>query len=102
MADRLFADGLTPEPFDEMLVNEYLPGQGIALRRDYAPFGRTVTSLSLLSPCVMEFRHPGTGRRERVLLDRRSLLVLRTEVWHGIPLVRARRIFITFRVPASR
>ena len=39
------------------LVNEYLPGQGIALHLDYQPFDRTVASLSLLSPCVMEFRH---------------------------------------------
>src|SRR5436309_9848728 len=24
LADRLYADGVTPEPFDQMLVNEYL------------------------------------------------------------------------------
>ena len=58
LADRLFADGITDRPFDHMLVNEYLPGQGIAPHRDYAPFGRTVVSLSLLSACVMDFRHP--------------------------------------------
>src|SRR3954464_15045976 len=76
LADRLFADGVTAEPFDQMLVNEYQPGQGIAPHRDYAPFGRTVASLSLLSSCVMDFRRAATGRRERLLLESRSLLVL--------------------------
>ena len=75
-----------------MLVNEYLPGQGIALHRDYEPFGRTVVSLSLLSPCVMDFRHRPTGRRERLLLEPRSLLVLSDEArydWeHGIAAAR--------------
>src|SRR5947209_1127658 len=76
LADGLFEHGVTAEPFDQMLVNEYLPGQGIAPHRDYAPYGRTVASLSLLSPCVMDFRHPPTGRLERLLLLPRSLLVL--------------------------
>src|SRR3954449_12142987 len=79
LADRLLADGLTPRPFDELLVNEYLPGQGIAFHRDYLPFGGTVASLSLLAPCVMDFRQRTTGRRERLLLERRSLLVLSGE-----------------------
>src|SRR4051794_33384377 len=48
LADRLFADRITDTPFDQMLVNEYEPGQGIAMHRDYEPYGRTVVSLSLL------------------------------------------------------
>jgi alkylated DNA repair dioxygenase AlkB len=99
-----------------MLVNEYLPGQGIALHRDYAPYGRTVASLSLLSPCVMDFRHPPTGRRERLLLLPRSLLVLsdaartdwehgiaprKRDAWHGQPVDRRRRLSVTFRVLAA-
>ncbi len=112
LADRLFADGFTDRPFDEMLVNEYLPGQGIAPHRDYAPFGRTVVSLSLLSPCVMDFRQRATGRAERLLLERGSLLVLsgearygwehgiaprKKDAWHGLPVVRSRRLSVTFR-----
>jgi alkylated DNA repair dioxygenase AlkB len=99
-------------PFDHVLVNEYLPGQGIAPHRDYAPFGRVVASLSLLSPCVMDFRHAPTGRRERLLLEPRSLQVMAEEalyhwehgiaprkrdVWHGLPVVRGRRLSVTFR-----
>lgn len=112
LAERLFADGVTDTPFDQMLVNEYLPGQGISPHRDYAPFGRTVVSLSLLAPCVMDFRHPATGRKERLLLEPRSLLVLsdaaryawehgiaprRTDEWRGIRLKRSRRLSVTFR-----
>ena len=108
----MFADGVTDVPFDQILVNEYLPGQGISPHRDYAPFGRTVVSLSLLSPCVMDFRHPPTGRRERLLLEPRSLLVLADEAryewehgiaprkrdaWHGLPVGRSRRLSVTFR-----
>jgi alkylated DNA repair dioxygenase AlkB len=116
LADRLFDDGLIPEPFDQMLVNEYLPGQGIARHRDYAPYGRTVASLSLLSPCVMDFHQPATGRRERLLLEPRSLLILsdtarfawqhgiaprKTDVWHGLPIRRGRRVSVTFRFVAE-
>jgi len=115
LADRLFADGVTDVPFDHMLVNEYLAGQGIAAHRDYAPFGRTVVSLSLLSACVMDFRHPATGRKERLLLEPRSLLVLsdqaryewehgiaprKTDSWHGQRVARGRRLSATFRFRA--
>lgn len=112
LADRMLADGVTDRPFDQMLVNEYAPGQGISPHRDYAPFGRTVVSLSLLSPCVMDFRHVATGRKESLLLEPRSLLVLSDEarydwehgiaprkrdVWQGVRWDRGRRVSVTFR-----
>ena len=112
LAARMFEDGVTDRPFDQMLVNEYLPGQGISSHRDYAPFGRTVVSLSLLSPCVMDFRHGQTGRKESLLLERRSLVVLSDEaryewehgiaarkrdVWQGMRFDRGRRLSVTFR-----
>src|SRR3954451_282592 len=64
LVDRFYAEGISERPFDQMLVNEYFPGQGIALHKDYEPFDRTVVSLSLLSACVMEFHHVASGRRE--------------------------------------
>jgi alkylated DNA repair dioxygenase AlkB len=112
LAQQMLKDGLTSEPFDHMLVNEYLPGQGIALHRDYEPFGRTIASLSLLSPVVMDFRHIVSGRKEHLLLEPRSLLVLsdaaryewehgiaprKTDIWHDIRIERRRRISVTFR-----
>lgn len=112
LADRLHADGTTPQSFDQMLVNEYQPGQGIALHRDYAPYGRFVVSISLLTPCVMDFREVRTSRRERLLREPRSVLVLADEAryewehgiaprkrdeWHGLPVPRERRLSVTFR-----
>lgn len=112
LAARLLADGVTDTPFDQMLVNEYLPGQGIAPHRDYLPYGRTVVSLSLLSPCVMDFHHPPTGRKARLLLEPRSLLVLsdgarygwehgiaprKKDLWRGARVDRGRRLSVTFR-----
>jgi alkylated DNA repair dioxygenase AlkB len=108
----MLTDGVTDVPFDQMLVNEYRPGQGISAHRDYAPFGRTVVSLSLLSQCVMDLRHPPTGRQERLLLEPRSLLMLADEAryewehgiaprkrdhWRGLMVERTRRLSVTFR-----
>ena len=112
LADQICASGHTPHPFDQMLVNEYLPGQGIAMHSDYAPFDRTVASVSLLSPCVMDFDHPASASRHSLLLEPRSLLVMTDEAryewrhgiarrkrdrWQGSPLLRRRRISVTFR-----
>jgi alkylated DNA repair dioxygenase AlkB len=113
LAQRLDELKLIDRPFDQMLVNEYVPGQGIALHRDYEPFDRTVVSLSLLAPCVMEFRHVASGRKETLLLERRSLVALSDEAryewehgiarrkndrWQGRTIPRARRLSVTFRV----
>ena len=95
-----------------MLVNEYLLGQGIALHRDYEPFDRVVASLSLLSPCVMQFRNADSGKTESLLLEQRSLLILcdearyswehgiarrKNDFWKGIRVQRQRRLSVTFR-----
>lgn len=112
LLDRLQMHVTAGVRFDQMLVNEYEPGQGIAMHQDYRPFACTVVSLSLLAPCVMEFREPVATRREALLLERRSLLVLSDEArydwqhgiarrkndrWKGMVVHRARRISITFR-----
>lgn len=100
------------EGFDQMLVNEYLPGQGIALHRDYDPFDRIVVSISLLSSCVMDFRRVKDDHRDSLLLEPLSLLVLSDEAryewehgiarrkndrWNGMVIPRSRRLSVTFR-----
>jgi hypothetical protein len=112
LAVRMLDEGHTERPFDHMLINEYLPGQGIALHRDHQPFGRTVVSLSLISPCVMDFRDSKGSERQALLLEQRSLLVLSADAryrwqhgiarrkndrWHGVTIPRGRRLSITFR-----
>jgi alkylated DNA repair dioxygenase AlkB len=112
-AERLAAAGLFAAPPDQVIVNEYLPGQGIAAHVDRPDcFGDTVAGLSLGAACLMRFGHPATGAVADLLLEPRSLFVLRGEAryrWrHGIAarrsdmvggrrLPRGRRVSITFR-----
>lgn len=112
LSERMLAVGITLRPFDQLLVNEYLPGQGISLHRDYETFDDTVVSLSLLSPCVMDFSRVADGSKESLLLERRSLLVLsgparhewqhgiagrKNDIWQGVKIPRERRLSVTFR-----
>ena len=112
LAGRMLQECLTTRAFDQMLVNEYFPGQGIAMHLDYEPYDRTVVSLSLLAPCIMDFRHLETGEQHSLLLEPRSLLVLsddaryqwqhgiarrKNDRWHGVVIPRVRRLSITFR-----
>ena len=113
LAGRLRAAGHTPRDLDQLIVNEYVPGQGIAPHVDCAPcFADTVVALSLGSSCVMTFsRRDGSDPVER-LLEPGSLLVMRDEAryeWrHAIParktdvhegrrLARGRRVSLTYR-----
>ena len=98
---------------DQAIVNEYLPGQGISAHIDCVPcFADTIASLSLGSPCIMEFSNPKTGEKKPFVLENRSLIVLsgpaRYEWQHAIPArksdiiggvktERARRVSLTFR-----
>lgn len=90
LAERLLHEGITPARSDQLIVNEYLPGQGIASHIDCEPcFGGVVCSLSLGSACTMVFTHATNGRQEQIRLASRSLLVLSGEAryeWrHAIP-----------------
>lgn len=96
---------------NQIIVNEYLPGQGIAPHIDCVPcFGATVASLSLGSACLMDFSKGGV--KKSLLLQPCSLLVLsgaaRYEWTHaiaprqsdkvnGMTWPRGRRISLTFR-----
>jgi alkylated DNA repair dioxygenase AlkB len=112
-ASRLHRDGLIAADPDQVIINEYFPGQGIASHIDCEPcFGESITSLSLGSPCVMNFTHARTKRHVPILLERGSLVVMdgeaRHEWKHGIlprkaddfggqHIERGRRLSMTFR-----
>ena len=101
---------------DQVIANEYLPGQGISAHVDCVPcFGEEIASLSLLSSCEMVFRHEGQVRALR--LAPRSLLLLagpaRYNWRHEIPArksdpgvpgrcPRGRRLSLTFRKVRAR
>lgn len=110
---RLVQDGWMPDSPNQMIVNEYLPGQGITPHIDSDTcFGDTAISLSLGSACVMDFIHVMNHQQVSILLEARSLLILRHEArydWqHGIAArksdiyggsksPRSTRISLTFR-----
>jgi alkylated DNA repair dioxygenase AlkB len=109
---RLVAGGHMPGAPDQLIVNEYQPGQGIGAHVDAAAFGPVIASVSLGAPCVINFTEIAGEGRERLVLEPRSLLVLsgpaRTRWKHGIPVrasdriggvdvPRGRRVSLTFR-----
>lgn len=113
LAERLTSEGHFQAVPDQVIVNEYQPGQGISAHIDCQPcFGETIASLSLLSTCVIRFSSQRSSRHMELLLQPDSLLVMagqaRHEWTHAIParktdLVegkrsqRTRRISLTFR-----
>ncbi|HVU09774.1 MAG TPA: alpha-ketoglutarate-dependent dioxygenase AlkB [Phototrophicaceae bacterium] len=114
LAERLHADGFAPALPDQVIVNEYQPGQGIAPHVDCVPcFADTILSISLGSPCVMDYTPLKREAEVRhVLLQPGSLLIMRGEAryeWkHGIAarkrdlfegqvIERQRRVSLTLR-----
>ncbi|WP_071673342.1 alpha-ketoglutarate-dependent dioxygenase AlkB [Nioella nitratireducens] len=113
LAKRLTDEGHFQTVPEQMIVNEYQPGQGISAHVDCQPcFGETIASLSLLSACVMRFASQKSSRKMDLLLRPDSLLVMageaRHEWTHAIParktdlvksqrFQRTRRISLTFR-----
>jgi alkylated DNA repair dioxygenase AlkB len=120
LAGRLHVEGHTDRPADQVIVNEYLPGQGISAHVDCVPcFGPAVAAVSLGSACVMDFTSPDRASAVPVWLEPGSLCVMtgpaRREWRHTIAarrsdpapggrIPRARRVSVTFRtvLPARR
>lgn len=105
----LMAFKLIDEFPDQLIVNEYLPGQGIAAHIDCEPcFKDVIVSVSLGWAYEMIFTEIKTKRQESLLLEVGSALVLRGEArynWmHEIKrqkndgdIPRQRRISLTYR-----
>jgi alkylated DNA repair dioxygenase AlkB len=113
IAKKLNSDGFIDVIPDQLIINEYLPGQGIANHVDCVPcFGDTIISISLGSSCIMDFINLSNKRKIEVKLDSGSLVVMKGEsrkFWtHGIAqrktdsfkgqkITRSLRISMTFR-----
>jgi len=118
IAKRLVSDGYFATEPDQLIVNEYQPGQGISPHVDCEPcFGPVICSISLGSQCVMEFAEVVGAGRVSMLLERCSAVVLSgpaRSVWkHSIParksdrvdervIPRGRRVSLTFRTVVVR
>ena len=68
LAEKLWIDGHMPEVADQVIVNEYEPGQGISSHIDCEPcFQDTIVSLSLESGCFMDFINKFDNEKKRSL-----------------------------------
>lgn len=110
LAERMLEVGF-PQPAQQIIVNEYLPGQGIGAHTDSDVFGPVIASLGLGGGVAMVLQDKPWWRRE-LYLPPRSLLVLkgpaRAQWQHAIPArkidpghgTRDRRVSLTFRTLA--
>jgi alkylated DNA repair dioxygenase AlkB len=111
LAERIHHRGFFEAVPNGCLVNEYLPGQGIAPHHDRPGSGAVVASVSLGSGCLMDLL--AGDERHAIWLEPRSLLVLageaRSRFMHGIAprksdllpvgrIQRRRRLSITLRL----
>ena len=113
LGERLVTAGIFAVAPDQVIVNEYLPGQGIAAHIDCQPcFEDTVVSLTTLSGCSMDFIDINSEARRSVYLEPCSIVILKDDaryLWrHGISKSqkdvvdgkvrkRKRRVSLTFR-----
>jgi alkylated DNA repair dioxygenase AlkB len=115
---RLTMNGYFSSPPDQMIINEYLPGQGISAHVDRDTcFGDSVASISLGSDIVMDFSSLDSQETGQILLPSRSAIILagaarfrythgiaarKRDILAGISLTRARRVSLTFRTVILR
>lgn len=110
---RMLAGGVATQQFDQIIVNEYLPGQGISAHADSASaFENEIVSVSLGSACVMTFSRPAQSGGVDVLIEPGDLLLIKdaarhqwlhqikhkkSDLWEGCVIKRGRRLSVTFR-----
>ena len=113
IAGELYSQGLMPRMPDQLIVNEYEPGQGISAHVDCKPcFDNTIVSISLGSSCVMNFTSVKDKTKYPLFLERRSVVVLagearydwqhsiparKSDVYEGERIARQRRLSLTLR-----
>jgi alkylated DNA repair dioxygenase AlkB len=113
LADALARDTPIARTPDQLIVNEYLPGQGISAHVDCVPcFGDVILSISLGSACVIAFAHPDQGTLVHVPVEQGTLMIMtgdaryvwqhsiaarKTDIIWGQRVQRQRRVSLTFR-----
>ncbi|WP_231471365.1 alpha-ketoglutarate-dependent dioxygenase AlkB [Thioalkalivibrio sp. HK1] len=117
LAERLCHDDYLGRFPDQLIVNEYEPGQGIAPHIDRDCFGPRIAAISLAGDCLINLT-PARGRLGSAMdavVKRRSLMVYRglgrkhylhgiaarkSDEQRGVRIPRRRRISLTFRTLA--
>lgn len=101
---------------DQLIINEYTPGQGIAAHTDALVFGDPVASLSLGSSCMFTFTRSlplGTEEKFELFLKPGTLVVMsgesryqwkhaiiprKSDVYQDKTIKRDTRVSLTFRI----
>lgn len=98
--------------WNQVIVNEYLPGQGISAHVDSLAYGGVIRCYTLGSGATMRFTHVETGRTEELYVEPRSVYIMTGEAryqWkhemvarksdtvEGKKVLRGRRVSVTLR-----
>jgi alkylated DNA repair dioxygenase AlkB len=113
LAQKLYADNYIENEPDQLIVNEYIPGQGITNHIDCEPcFGETIISVSLGSYCIMDFINYISKQKVEIMMEPGSLVVIngdarhkwthgiaqrKTDTFNGRKYDRKLRVSMTFR-----
>eukprot|EP01124_Arcella_intermedia_P012252 TRINITY_DN18599_c0_g1_i1.p1 TRINITY_DN18599_c0_g1~~TRINITY_DN18599_c0_g1_i1.p1 ORF type:complete len:963 (-),score=262.94 TRINITY_DN18599_c0_g1_i1:41-2929(-) len=114
LCQRLYEEGFFPWKPDQIIINEYTPGQGINPHVDHVPsFREVIASLSLHGGVMMNFSNlKNSTLKYSHYLTPRCLFVMTkesryewrhgiessiTDLVNGTPVMRRRRVSITFR-----
>lgn len=99
------------DSWNQVMINEYLPGQGISAHIDSLAYGEVIRCYSLGSGATMRFTH-ADGTRRDLYVEPRSVYVMtgearyqwkhemiarKSDVVDGVKQARQRRISITLR-----
>tara|TARA_R110002049_G_scaffold275725_1_gene453830 strand:- start:870 stop:1481 length:612 start_codon:yes stop_codon:yes gene_type:complete len=113
IVNRLLKQNIIDFTPDQLIINNYEPGEGIAMHIDCEPcFSDTIISLSLASDIVMDIKKADSKDKHIILLKRRSILIFsgesrylfehgiasrKSDSFNGTKRLRDRRISLTFR-----
>jgi alkylated DNA repair dioxygenase AlkB len=111
IANKLYEKGLFPVVPNQLIVNEYTPGQGISAHTDSSVFGSHVAMISLGSVVIMDFCN--NGKTISIPLHTRSVAVItddarykwthcivgrKSDTLNGKKVERGVRVSLTFRM----
>lgn len=100
------------QEWNQVIVNEYLPGQGISAHVDSLAYGEVIQCYTLGSGATMRFTHAVTGEVQELYAEPRSVYVMSGEAryqWkhemvarksdrvEGKKVLRGRRVSVTLR-----
>ena len=113
LSEKLHRDGHMPAIADQVIINEYTPGQGISAHVDCEPcFKSTVLSMTVSGGCIMDFVHKWDKTHVPLYLEPKSIVILsgdarykwthaiaqrKSDTMQGKRIQRTRRVSLTFR-----